>query len=420
MIGETAGCPPIVQCEDGAGANRAGADVRSLPIGCQSHVGSHCRYLQDRSLGPRTRPRVMRTRGRYAAWVGRGASSRHCAARRQCRASASTAAAKFPSPSVPPKPTPASFSTAPSSTDGRDRDDPGELSATSAPPICAPPSALPARASPPSSISWPRSAPLRSTTPSSRSTARKCRSWTAAPAPSSTRSTGRRRRARCAGPLPQGAAAGARRDRPVVRRVHAPQRPPHRGRDRFRQSAHRPPALRRRHRLGELPPRYRPRPHLRLPRPMSRRCGRSGFARGASLENAVVIGEDRVINPEGLRFADEFVRHKVLDAVGDLALAGMPILGCYRSYRGGHRLNVKARRSADRRRPARGPSSRDRRAARSAHAGVARAWPLPPTAPTRPEPSAGPRRSRKRPAPVSPQIRANALPPELPESAGFG
>jgi len=67
-----------------------------------------------------------------------------------------------------------------------------------------------------------------------------------------------------------------------------------------------------------------------------------GLARGASLENAVVIGEDRVINPEGLRFSDEFVRHKLLDAVGDLALAGLPILGCYRSYRGSHRLNVMA------------------------------------------------------------------------------
>jgi len=67
-----------------------------------------------------------------------------------------------------------------------------------------------------------------------------------------------------------------------------------------------------------------------------------GLALGASLENAVVIGDDRVINPEGLRFTDEFVRHKVLDAVGDLALAGSPILGRYRSYRGGHRLNVKA------------------------------------------------------------------------------
>ncbi|MCP4384332.1 MAG: UDP-3-O-acyl-N-acetylglucosamine deacetylase [Hyphomicrobiales bacterium] len=67
-----------------------------------------------------------------------------------------------------------------------------------------------------------------------------------------------------------------------------------------------------------------------------------GFALGASLENAVVIGEDRVMNPEGLRFKDEFVRHKALDAVGDLALAGSPILGCYRSYRGGHKLNHMA------------------------------------------------------------------------------
>jgi UDP-3-O-[3-hydroxymyristoyl] N-acetylglucosamine deacetylase len=67
-----------------------------------------------------------------------------------------------------------------------------------------------------------------------------------------------------------------------------------------------------------------------------------GLALGASLENAVVIGDDKVINPEGLRFADEFVRHKALDAVGDLALVGAPILGCYRSYRGGHKLNVTA------------------------------------------------------------------------------
>jgi UDP-3-O-[3-hydroxymyristoyl] N-acetylglucosamine deacetylase len=46
-----------------------------------------------------------------------------------------------------------------------------------------------------------------------------------------------------------------------------------------------------------------------------------------------------VLNPEGLRFADEFVRHKALDAIGDLALAGAPILGAYRSVRGGHKLN---------------------------------------------------------------------------------
>ena len=67
----------------------------------------------------------------------------------------------------------------------------------------------------------------------------------------------------------------------------------------------------------------------------------AGFALGSSLENSVVIGDDeRIINPEGLRYVDEFVRHKTLDAVGDLALAGAPILGTFRSYRGGHALNA--------------------------------------------------------------------------------
>jgi UDP-3-O-[3-hydroxymyristoyl] N-acetylglucosamine deacetylase len=65
----------------------------------------------------------------------------------------------------------------------------------------------------------------------------------------------------------------------------------------------------------------------------------AGLALGASLENTVAIGDDRVINREGLRYSDEFVRHKALDAVGDLALAGAPILGAFRSIRGGHRLN---------------------------------------------------------------------------------
>jgi UDP-3-O-[3-hydroxymyristoyl] N-acetylglucosamine deacetylase len=65
----------------------------------------------------------------------------------------------------------------------------------------------------------------------------------------------------------------------------------------------------------------------------------AGYALGASLENTLVLAEDRVINPEGLRFADEFVRHKALDAIGDLSLAGAPILGAYRSVRGGHQLN---------------------------------------------------------------------------------
>lgn len=66
----------------------------------------------------------------------------------------------------------------------------------------------------------------------------------------------------------------------------------------------------------------------------------SGRALGASLENTVAIGDNRVINPEGLRYPNEFVRHKTLDAVGDLALSGAPLLAAYRSKRGGHRLNT--------------------------------------------------------------------------------
>lgn len=65
----------------------------------------------------------------------------------------------------------------------------------------------------------------------------------------------------------------------------------------------------------------------------------AGYARGASFENTLVVTDDRVLNPGGLRFRDEFVRHKVLDAIGDLALAGAPLLGQYRSVRGGHKIN---------------------------------------------------------------------------------
>jgi len=64
-----------------------------------------------------------------------------------------------------------------------------------------------------------------------------------------------------------------------------------------------------------------------------------GLARGGSLENAIVIDEFSILNPEGLRFPDEFVRHKVLDALGDLALAGMPIIGAFRAHKSGHALN---------------------------------------------------------------------------------
>ena len=67
---------------------------------------------------------------------------------------------------------------------------------------------------------------------------------------------------------------------------------------------------------------------------------KSGLALGASLDNTVAIGDDRIMNPEGLRYPQEFVRHKMLDAIGDLALAGAPLLGAFRSVRGGHRLNA--------------------------------------------------------------------------------
>jgi len=70
------------------------------------------------------------------------------------------------------------------------------------------------------------------------------------------------------------------------------------------------------------------------------RLWREGLALGAALENTVVFTQARVLNPEGLRRDDEPARHKALDALGDLALAGAPILGRFRSYRGGHALNL--------------------------------------------------------------------------------
>ena len=65
----------------------------------------------------------------------------------------------------------------------------------------------------------------------------------------------------------------------------------------------------------------------------------AGLARGGSLDNAVVISGDQILNREGLRYVDEFVRHKVLDALGDLYLAGAPIIGHFRGVRSGHALN---------------------------------------------------------------------------------
>lgn len=67
----------------------------------------------------------------------------------------------------------------------------------------------------------------------------------------------------------------------------------------------------------------------------------NGLARGGSLENAVVINEEGVMNPEGLRFQDEFVRHKILDACGDFSLLGHPMLGHIRAFKAGHDINAK-------------------------------------------------------------------------------
>jgi UDP-3-O-[3-hydroxymyristoyl] N-acetylglucosamine deacetylase len=64
-----------------------------------------------------------------------------------------------------------------------------------------------------------------------------------------------------------------------------------------------------------------------------------GRCLGSSLDNAVGIGVDDIVNPEGLRFADEFVKHKILDAIGDLYLLGVPVLGAFEGYKSGHALN---------------------------------------------------------------------------------
>ena len=65
----------------------------------------------------------------------------------------------------------------------------------------------------------------------------------------------------------------------------------------------------------------------------------AGLALGGSLHNAIVLDETRVLNSEGLRFDNEFVRHKVLDAIGDLYLLGHPLIGQYTAFKPGHALN---------------------------------------------------------------------------------
>ena len=68
----------------------------------------------------------------------------------------------------------------------------------------------------------------------------------------------------------------------------------------------------------------------------------AGLALGGSLDNAIVVDGDKVLNPGGLRYANEFVRHKALDAIGDLALAGAPINALYVGDKAGHQLNNAA------------------------------------------------------------------------------
>jgi len=67
----------------------------------------------------------------------------------------------------------------------------------------------------------------------------------------------------------------------------------------------------------------------------------AGLCRGGSLDNAIVIDGDTVMNESGLRYEDEFVRHKVLDSIGDLYLAGAPVIGQFDGYRAGHALNLR-------------------------------------------------------------------------------
>jgi UDP-3-O-[3-hydroxymyristoyl] N-acetylglucosamine deacetylase len=96
----------------------------------------------------------------------------------------------------------------------------------------------------------------------------------------------------------------------------------------------------------------------------------NGLALGGGLDNAVVLDEYRVLNSEGLRFADEFIRHKLLDAIGDLYLLGKPLLGAFAAHKSGHALNNRLLRALLTERDALDTVSFER--AEEAPAGVAR------------------------------------------------
>jgi UDP-3-O-[3-hydroxymyristoyl] N-acetylglucosamine deacetylase len=67
----------------------------------------------------------------------------------------------------------------------------------------------------------------------------------------------------------------------------------------------------------------------------------AGLAKGGSMDNAIIVDDEQILNPDGLRFEDEFVRHKMMDAVGDFSLAGMPIIGHLVADKSGHGLNAR-------------------------------------------------------------------------------
>jgi UDP-3-O-[3-hydroxymyristoyl] N-acetylglucosamine deacetylase len=67
----------------------------------------------------------------------------------------------------------------------------------------------------------------------------------------------------------------------------------------------------------------------------------NGLARGGGLDNAIVMDDDKVLNADGLRYGDEFAKHKILDAMGDLYIVGRPLLAAYGAFRSGHGLNNK-------------------------------------------------------------------------------
>ena len=89
---------------------------------------------------------------------------------------------------------------------------------------------------------------------------------------------------------------------------------------------------------GQLQPRHCPCPHLRLHRDVEMMRS-NGLALGGGLDNAIVMDDYKVLNAGGLRYDDEFVKHKILDAMGDLYLLGKPLLAAYSAFRSGHAMN---------------------------------------------------------------------------------